>query len=426
VLAALTLLPAVLGFVGHNIDRLRVPFVGKGAAGRSPLWDRWGHTVQRHPIITGGAALTVLIVLAMPLFGMRYGFPDASTGSKALTSRRAYDLTASEFGPGVNGPLVIAVDLPAGTPESSLDRLMADARATEGVAAVLAPQFSANANAAAIVVVPTTGPQDVATERLIRHLRADVVPPALQGTGAHAYVGGSTASFVDEGEYMGPRLWWFIGAVVTLSFILLLCVFRAPLVALKAAVMNLLSIGAAFGVIAVAAQGGWLGNLIGISEPTPVPVFLPVLMFAVLFGLSMDYEVFLLSRVREEYVRTRDNREAVSTGIAVTGRVITAAAAIMVMVFGAYVFEDGAMLKMVGLGLATAVLVDATVVRMVLVPATMDLLGDRNWWMPRWLDRVLPHLDVEGHHGEQTVLTPQNHEVIEEPQDERELVSAAR
>jgi RND superfamily putative drug exporter len=212
-------------------------------------------------------------------------------------------------------------------------------------------------------------------------------------------VGGATAAYLDESEYLGGRLPWFIGAVIALSFLLLLVVFRSLLVALKAALMNVLAIGAAYGVMAVALDGGWLGDALGIPEATPVPVWLPMMMFALLFGLSMDYEVFLLSRIREEYLETGDNAEAVAHGIARTGRVITAAAAIMVTVFGAFILGDQVIMKVAGLGLATAVLIDATVVRMVLVPSTMELLGDRNWWIPRWLDRILPTVDVEGERG---------------------------
>jgi RND superfamily putative drug exporter len=222
------------------------------------------------------------------------------------------------------------------------------------------------------------------------------LPGAVGGTGAEASVGGITAAFIDDSEDTASRLPLIIGGVVVLSFLLLMSVFRSLAVAIKAAVMNLLSIGAAYGVMAMAAGGGWVGQLVGIENATPVPAWLPMFMFAILFGLSMDYEVFLLSRVREEYVRTGDNRRAVADGLANTARVITAAAAIMVTVFGAFVLEDAVFLKLAGIGLATAVFVDATVVRLVLVPATMELLGDRNWWLPRWLDHLLPHVDVEG------------------------------
>ncbi len=250
--------------------------------------------------------------------------------------------------------------------------------------------------AAALTVVPTTGPQDSGTESLVHHLRDDVLPAATEGTSARAVVGGATALYIDEAAYEGSHLPFFIATVIVVSFVLLLCVFRSVLVALKAAVLNVLAISAAYGVIALASHGGWLGQLIGIEEPTPIPVFVPILMFALLFGLSMDYEVFLLSRIREEHLSGHRNSDAVAEGIASTARVITAAAAIMVTVFGAFVFADVAFLKLAGLGMATAVFVDATIVRMVLVPATMELLGERNWWMPRWLDRILPNIDVEG------------------------------
>ena len=294
----------------------------------------------------------------------------------------------------------MAVDL-AGAPSGdatteAVDRLAADMGATDGVATVVPPVVNEAGDAAVISVVPETGPQDEATEDLVHTLRDDIIPAAVSGTGVDASVGGTTAAFIDDSEQTASRLPLFIGGVVVLSFILLMSVFRSLAVAIKAAIMNILSIGAAYGVMTVAANGGWFGELVGIDNPTPVPGWLPMTMFAVLFGLSMDYEVFLLSRVREEYVRTGDNRRAVADGLANTARVITAAAAIMVTVFGAFVMEDAVFLKLAGIGLATAVFVDATVVRMVLVPATMELLGDRNWWLPRWLDRLLPRIDVEG------------------------------
>ena len=304
------------------------------------------------------------------------------------------------FGPGANGPFLVAVDLSdaadQGTATATVDRMAGDLAATDGVATVLPPVVNEAGDAAVVTVVPTTGPQDEATEDLVHTLRDDVLPASVADTGVDASVGGTTAAFIDDSEQTGSRLPLFIGGVVVLSFVLLMSVFRSLAVAVKAAIMNILSIAAAYGVMTLAANGGWLGDLVGIENATPVPAWLPMTMFAVLFGLSMDYEVFLLSRVREEYVRTGDNRRAVADGLANTARVITAAAAIMVTVFGAFVMEDAVFLKLAGIGLATAVFVDATVVRMVLVPATMELLGDRNWWLPRWLDRLLPRLDVEG------------------------------
>jgi RND superfamily putative drug exporter len=397
--AAMTLLPALLGFAGRTIDRFRLPFV-RGDRGEDGLWARWSHVVQKRPLVTGTVALVALVLLALPAANLRFGYPDAGTSPADMTSRRAYDTVAEAFGPGANGPLVLAVELPGDDAADRvvLDDLAATVAAAEGVAAVLPPAVSASGEAAAVLAVPTTGPQDEATEQLIHRLRDDVVPAALAGTpdGTEVHVGGAVAAFVDESEYMGGRLPVFIGAVIALSFVLLLVVFRSLLVAVKAALMNVLAIGAAYGVMAMALEGGWLGQLLGIEESTPVPVWLPMMMFALLFGLSMDYEVFLLSRIREEYLRTRDNASAVAHGMARTGRVISAAAAIMVTVFAAFILGDQVLIKVTGLGLAVAVLLDATIVRMVLVPSTMELLGDRNWWLPGWLDRLLPHLDIEG------------------------------
>jgi RND superfamily putative drug exporter len=395
VFASITLLPALLGFAGRNIDRFRMPWLRHDVEGRRTLSWRWSRVMQHHPLAAGLTALVVLLLLTVPATGLRFGMPDAGNGTDDLTSKRAYDLVADSYGPGANGPLLVAVDLADASPDAP-EAIAADLADTPGVAAVVPPVVNEAGDAAVISVIPTTGPQDEATEDLVHTLRDDVLPPTVEATGATASVGGTTAQFIDDSEQTASRLPLFIGGVVVLSFLLLMSVFRSFPVALKAAIMNILSIGAAYGVMAVAADGGWLGGLVGIDSATPVPAWLPMMMFAVLFGLSMDYEVFLLSRVREEYVRTGDNRTAVADGLANTARVITAAAAIMVTVFGAFVLEDAVFLKLAGLGLATAVLVDATIVRMILVPATMELLGDRNWWLPRWLDRLLPHLDVEG------------------------------
>jgi RND superfamily putative drug exporter len=421
VLASVTLLPALLGFAGRTIDRFRLPGFRHDVDGRRTLSWRWSRVMQRRPLVAGLAALVVLLVLAAPATDMRFGMPDAGNGPTELTSRRAYDLIGEGFGPGANGPFLVAVDLARAGDEAAaadaVERVAADLAATEGVATVVPPVVNDRGDAAVISVVPTTGPQDEATEDLVHTLRDDVIPAAVAGTGVEASVGGPTAAFIDDSEQTASRLPVFIGGVVLLSFVLLMSVFRSLAVAVKAAIMNILSISAAYGVMTLAGNGGWFGDLVGIDDPTPVPAWLPMTMFAVLFGLSMDYEVFLLSRVREEYVRTGDNpppdptlppcaeatpsplsrsSSAVADGLANTARVITAAAAIMVTVFGAFVMEDAVFLKLAGIGLATAVFVDATVVRMVLVPATMELLGDRNWWLPRWLDRLLPRIDVEG------------------------------
>lgn len=396
--AAMTLLPAFLGFAGTSIDRLRLPFV-KGDRAERGLWFRWSRVVQKRPLVTGTLALVALVTVASPFGDLRFGYPDAGTGPERLSSRRAYDHVAEAFGPGANGPLVLAVDLSDATADGGADAvqdLVVELDGTPGVAEVLPARLSAEGDTAAVIALPETGPQDEATDDLIHRLRDDVLPAVGAEHGVDIDVGGANAAFLDESEYMGARLPVFIGAVIALSFLLLLVVFRSLLVALKAAAMNLLAIGAAYGIMAMALSGGWFGELIGIHEATPIPVWTPMMMFALLFGLSMDYEVFLLSRIREEYLRTGDNATAVADGMARTGRVISAAAAIMVTVFGAFMLSDAVLMKVIGLGLATAVLLDATLVRMVLVPSTMELLGDRNWWIPRWLDRLLPHVDIEG------------------------------
>jgi putative drug exporter of the RND superfamily len=390
--AALTLLPAILGFTGRHLDRLRIPGTRHRPV-RSARWARWSRAVQHRPVVAGLAGTALLIGLVLPVTSLRFGFPDAGSGQESLTSRRAYDLVDGSFGPGANGPL--AITLSGRDAATTVDRV-ADTIAREpAVRVVTGVEVSAHGTAALLTVVPTTGPQSPATARLVDRLRGEVLPMATADADVVADVGGTTALFLDEARYEAARLPWFVATVVLLSFALLVSVFRSPLVALKAALLNLLGISAAYGVVAVAVQGGWLGDLIGIHEPTPVPVFVPVLMFAILFGLSMDYEVFLLSRIREEHLAGASNSDAVVEGIATTARVITAAAAIMVTVFGGFVLHDAAFLKMAGLGLAAAVFLDATVVRMVLVPASMELLGERNWWVPGMLDRLLPRVEVE-------------------------------
>jgi putative drug exporter of the RND superfamily len=415
-LAALTLLPALLGFTGRNIDRLRMPFRHPSAehAGRG-FWYNWSRFIQRRPVITGVAGALALGVLIAPVFGLRLGFPDAGNDPTNLTTRRAYDLMTDGFGAGFNGTFVLVADNGDEAAMATLADLQSALASTPGVAAVSPPIASPNADAAVITLTPQASPQDEATTELLSVLRDDVVPTALAGTELNVVVGGITASYVDQTDSISARLPLFIAAVIVLSFILLLAVFRSVLVAAKAAVLNLLSIIAAYGVVAYACEGGWFGQLFGISTPTPVPAFIPMMMFAILFGLSMDYEVFLLSRVREEYLRTGDNATAVADGLAATAKVITAAALIMTAVFGAFILDDQIFLKIIGIGMAAAVVIDASIIRLVLVPATMELLGDKNWWMPRWLDRVIPHLDIEGAH------TVPSAPVV--PQPEPELVS---
>jgi RND superfamily putative drug exporter len=396
--AALTLLPALLGFTGHAIDRLHVPLMlhrGAGANTRHTLAWRWSRVVQRHPIVLGGAALVTLVALAIPLLSIHLAFTDAGNDPAAQMTRRSYDLLAQGFGPGSNGPLVVALDIPPGTDRTVAGQLQARLQGTPGIAFAVAPQFNAQGNAAVVIAIPTTAPQDVRTQSLVHHIRRSVVPAFTAATGIRALVGGETAASVDSSSQLSGRLPLVIVAVVVLSFLLLMAVFRSVAVPLKAAIMNLLSVGAAYGVIVAVFQWGWLGAVVGIGRTGPIDPWVPLMMFTILFGLSMDYEVFLLSRVREEWLRTGDNASAVADGLAATARVITAAAAIMVCVFGSFVLGDVRVLKLFGLGLATAVFVDASLVRMILVPSTMELLGGANWWLPGWLDRLVPALSVE-------------------------------
>jgi putative drug exporter of the RND superfamily len=397
-LAAVTLLPALLSYLGPRVDRLRLPLVGRTLKaegnGESPA-ARWSHAVQRRPWAAAIAATAVLLALAAPALDMRLGFPDAGNDPPDTMTRQAYDLNTEGFGPGTNGPLVIAADLPDSAAKARIDSFAERLRGEDGVAFVPAPQINAEGNAAIVTVVPTTSPQDAETEQLVHRLREDVVPEELGGSGITAEVGGVTPALEDQSEYVTDRMPLFIAGVVGLSFLLLLVAFHSPLISLKAGVMNLLSVSAAYGVMTLVAKGGAVSALIGIDHEVPVAPFMPVMMFAILFGLSMDYEVFLISRIREEYLKDGDTRRAVADGLAKTARVITAAAAIMVVVFLAFLAAPDVFLKLFGIGLASAIFLDATVVRMVLVPAVMQLLGSRNWWIPNWLERVLPRLDVE-------------------------------
>jgi putative drug exporter of the RND superfamily len=381
VLAALTLLPALLGLAGHRLAG-RPRFARRSAASVA-RWTRWGrHVTRRAPAYAAGGAL-LLVALALPVLGMRLGLPDQGSYPESTTERRAYDLVAESFGPGATGPLVVAV-----SPASAADRVGEALREDTGIAAVADPQTYADADVAVLIAQATTSPQDAATRDTVERLRSEVIPEVADGAAVH--VGGYTATIDDLGARVADRLPWFVVAVVLLSFVLLVVVFRSVLVPLKAALLNLLSVGAAYGVIVMVFQWGWGADLIGLESTIPVISFIPLFMFAILFGLSMDYEVFLLSRIREEFLRTGDADGAVVHGIGVTARTISSAAAIMVAVFGGFVLGADPILKMLGLGLATAVLIDATVVRLVLVPATMKLLGRAAWWLPTWLDRVLP------------------------------------
>ncbi len=397
--AALTLLPAMLGFVGRTIDRLHLPgLVVRGSRAGSGFWYRWSRMVQRRPWLYGGAALAALVVLALPMFSMRLAFTDAGNDPPNLTTRVAYDLLAQGFGPGFNGPLVLVADLPGatGAQRGVVERLDGRLRSVPGVAFVSPVTFNRAGDAAVIVVDPTAAPQAAATTELVRHLRSSVVPAVVGGTGVSVLVGGETAASIDAASYLSQRLPWVIGLVIALAFLLLMAVFRSIAIPLKAAVMNLLSIGASYGVIVAVFQWGWFPSLFGASQPGPIDPWIPLMMFTIVFGLSMDYEVFLLSRIKEEWQRRGVNSVAVADGLAVTARVITAAAAIMVCVFASFIINDPLrVLDVFGLGLATAIFVDATLVRMVLVPSVMQVLGRANWWFPSWLNRLVPRLGVE-------------------------------
>jgi RND superfamily putative drug exporter len=458
-IASVTLLPALVGFAGRRIEVTRfrgaiallcitlgllfavlfgqpvfalvgvlglaVTIIGsftfaRGLAREVPhrrvkpsqeqLWYRWSRVIQRRPWIAFAAGLGLLLLLAAPAFSLRMGFGDTGNLSTEQSPRRAYDMLAKGFGPGFNGPIILTVS--GNGAEGEAANLGGTVATTEGVAAVT-PPIPLRDDLALLQVYADSAPQDEETTSLVNRLRDDVIP----ASGADAMVGGFNAATVDFAEYLSERLPFLIGAVLLLSFVLLMVVFRSLLVALKAVVMNLLSIAAAYGIVVAVFQWGWGASLIGVGREGPIDSWAPMMLFAIVFGLSMDYEVFLLSRMKEEYDRTGDNAVAVADGLAMTARVITAAALIMVCVFSAFVLGDDRQLKLFGLGLAVAVLVDATVVRMVLVPATMELLGDRNWWLPAWLDRILPRVHIEGR--------PLEPPAPDEPEPERELVGTA-
>ncbi|WP_328371099.1 MMPL family transporter [Streptomyces sp. NBC_00445] len=403
VLASVTLLPAFLGAAGPRLARagrigraLQTRKPGRLARRRDPAagaahaagWRRWIGHVSRHPVPYAVGAAALLLTATLPVLGLRVGLPDDGSLPHSRTERRAYDLVAEGFGPGTNGPLVIAVD-PTGDP-GVLDRLVGAVAADPGIASVAPTHIDRATGIATLVVFPTTSPQDKATADTIARLRTDVLPTAIGHGPARAHVGGAAASLSDVGQRTSQRLPVIVAAVLAMSFLLLMLVFRSILVPLKAVLLNLLSIGAAYGIMVAVFQWGWGGALIGLEATVPIVSFIPAFLFAILFGLSMDYEVFLLSRVREEYLRTGDNGTAIVEGVSGTARIITSAALIMVAVFLSFAVAEDPSTKMFGLGLATAIFIDATVVRMVLVPATMTLLGRTNWWLPQWLDRMLP------------------------------------
>lgn len=393
-LASITLLPAILGFVGRRIDRFGLPH-RRATAGTSGIWYRWSRVIQRRPVLPALAGLLILVILALPTFSMRLGFGDAGNRPESDTTRRAYDLLAQGFGPGANGPLILAASVPGEQAAAAQERLFRRLETTEGVAAVMGAIANTSGDVRLIQVLPITAPQEEATAELVHRLRTDIIPDVAGDSGLIVHVGGAPAAAIDFADFNAARLPMFVAVVLAVSFVVLLIVFRSVLVPVKAVIMNLLSIGAAYGVIVAVFQWGWGAELLGVGKPGPVEAWAPMMLFAVVFGLSMDYEVFLLSRIREDYDISGNNDTAVAHGLAASARVITAAAAVMVVVFAGFVLSSDRDLQLFGMGLAAAVFLDATIVRLVLVPATMELLGDRNWWLPRPLERVLPAVHVK-------------------------------
>ena len=411
VVASITILPALLGWAGHRVNpkKMRInqeirPSSGPGG------WQRWGDHVAKHAWPYMLSTLVLLLALTAPVLDLKLGFPDQGNVPEERTSRQAYDLLADGFGPGFSGPLLVALDT-ANVSDQELKVLATTLRNDPGVAFVQPPERSPVGEAAIILIFPTTAPQDPKTVALLNRIRGPIFSSVLSDE-SRAHVGGATASFADVSERVQNRLPIFIAGVIGLSFILLMLVFRSILVPIKAALLNLLSIGAAYGVLVMVFQWGWGLGLIGLQESVPIVSFIPMFMFAVLFGLSMDYEVFLLSRVKEEYLLSGDNSQSVIFGISNTARVITSAALIMISVFLGFVTNPDPILKMMGLGLATAIFVDATIVRVVLVPASMKLMGDANWWFPKWLE-WLPRLDIEG----EAALPPRELQSASQPAD---------
>jgi len=398
--AALTLLPAILSKVGTRIDRLRVPGTKKSkdreAEGRN--WTRWSRFIQRRPWVAAIASAGLLVVLAIPVFSIDLGSADAGTDSSDTSTRKAYDLLADGFGAGFNGSLQVVVQSDSGSgpvPEDGVKDLEAALADEPGVAKVAPATPNEAGDTALIQVFPTTAPQDNATSDLVRNLREEVIPPIEDQAGIVAHVGGTTAIYDDFTTYITGKLPLFFSLIILLSALLLMMAFRSVLVPVKAIVMNVLTICASFGVVVAIFQWGWLGGLIGLDGKAPIESFLPVMVFAIVFGLSMDYEVFLMSRVHEEWEKRKDASEAVVHGLASTGRVITAAAAIMICVFASFALGGNQTIKLFGVALASAVFIDAFIIRSVLVPAVMELMGKRAWWLPDWLDRLLPNLNVE-------------------------------
>jgi RND superfamily putative drug exporter len=397
VAAAITLLPALLGVLGMRVlsrrERRRLAAAGPTHDGAAGAWARWAAFVQRHPVPLAAVAVAVMVVLAIPVLSLRLGSSDAANDPAATTTHHAYELLADGFGPGFNGPLQLVGTTRSPAATAAFTQLAGTLKTEPGIAAVSAPV--PGHGAAVISVIPTTSPEAAATSSLISRLRDSVIPAAEHGTTMHVYVGGITATNGDFATVISHKLLLFIGVILGLGFLLLLLAFRSLLIPAVAAVMNLLAAGASFGALVAVFQYGWGLRLLNLGQAGPVESFLPVLMLAVLFGLSTDYEVFLVSRIREEWAATGDNHQAVRTGQASTGRVIIAAATIMICVFGAFILSGQQITGEFGLGLAAAVLLDAFILRTVAVPALMHLSGRASWWLPGWLDCILPHLSIE-------------------------------
>ena len=416
VLGALTLLPALLGFTGTRLGKATIlerrrnrRETRNGTRGGRSRSERWALFIQKHKVMAALSATAFILLLAAPVLTMKLSFPDESAQARGTMGYASYAAMARGFGPGFDAPLIVAAALPSPAAGADMASVETAVARTPGVAAVTPPVVSRDGQAALLIAYPTTGAQDAATNALANTISGQVLPEATAGTGIHAYLTGPNAANVTFSNLIGQRLPWLIGAVVGLSMLLLLYVFRSVVIPVKAAVMNLLSITAAYGVLTAVTQWGWGGRLFGFPEPMPVTTWVPVFLFVILFGLSMDYEVFLLSRIRESYLVSGDNSAAVVSGLASTARVITAAAAIMVVVFLSFCLTPDPGVKQVGLGLAVAVLIDATVVRLVLVPAVMEMLGKANWWMPRWLARVMPAPQLSSHQATEPLLKTGNH-----------------
>ncbi len=393
--ASLTLLPALLAMVGKKIDRFSIPGRSKQTHDiESGGWAKWSAAIQRRPIIWSVSATAVLVLLCLPALNMRLGSADSGNDPKSTTTRAAYDLLAKGFGAGYSGPLMLVASIPKGADASVINQLEAKITLDKDVAQVTPAYITPDHSLGIVTVYSKSSPQSAATSDLIKRLRKTTIPSVMANSPIHVYVGGIVAIFADFESVLSSKLPVFIGVVVLLSFLLLMILFRSLLIPLKAAVMNIFSIGAAFGVVVAGFQWGWAEPILG-AKAGPIEAFLPIMLFAILFGLSMDYEVFLVSRIQEEWLKSHDNSAAVRRGLAATGGVITSAATIMFAVFGAFVFGGQRIIQEFGVGLAAAVLFDASVIRSALVPALMQWWGKANWWFPAWMDKFLPRISLE-------------------------------